>query len=104
MDTYGREFVFVYPPNNSGSIGMEATLSIINPNTKQSANVIVEYPEFDTNGDNITTTRHTASLVVKVLSSVLVLSFFVIPSIQTYASERQICVVLFKVFLSMCDM
>ncbi|VIO89023.1 Uncharacterized protein BM_BM9924 [Brugia malayi] len=71
MDTYGREFVFVYPPNNSGSIGMEATLSIINPNTKQSANVIVEYPEFDTNGDNITTTRHTASLVVKVLSSVL---------------------------------
>uniref|UniRef100_A0A1I7VWQ4 IgGFc_binding domain-containing protein n=1 Tax=Loa loa TaxID=7209 RepID=A0A1I7VWQ4_LOALO len=71
MDTYGREFIFVYPPNNSGSSRMNATLNIINPDTKQSATVTVEYPEFGTIGEKITARRCTATLVVKVLSSAM---------------------------------
>uniref|UniRef100_A0A0R3RII3 IgGFc_binding domain-containing protein n=1 Tax=Elaeophora elaphi TaxID=1147741 RepID=A0A0R3RII3_9BILA len=71
MDTYGREFVFVYPPNNSGSNGMSVTLSVINPDTKQHAAVTINYPEFDATGDNITVIRRTATLVVKVLSDEL---------------------------------
>ncbi|VBB25377.1 unnamed protein product [Acanthocheilonema viteae] len=67
-DTYGHKFIFVYPPNNSGSSGMNATLSVINPDTKQQANVTIEYPEFDITGDNITVIRRTATLLVKVLS------------------------------------
>ncbi|CAG9537069.1 unnamed protein product [Cercopithifilaria johnstoni] len=68
VDTYGRDFIFVYPPNNSGSSGMNATLSIINPDTRHHANVTIEYPEFNTIGDKITVIRHTTISVVKVMS------------------------------------
>lgn len=76
VDTYGRQFVFVYPPNNGGSSGMKATLNIINPSTKHQATVTVEYPKFDITDDNITVTRHTATLVVKVLSGIPVCSLY----------------------------
>uniref|UniRef100_A0A915Q5G2 IgGFc-binding protein N-terminal domain-containing protein n=1 Tax=Setaria digitata TaxID=48799 RepID=A0A915Q5G2_9BILA len=71
MDTYGREFVFVYPPNNSGSSGVKATLNIINPDTKRHAIITVEYPEFHSIDDKITAIRRTTTLHVKVLSTVL---------------------------------
>lgn len=78
IDTYGSEFIFVYPPNNSGSRGVRATLSIINPNTRHHANVTIEYPEFNTTGigNKITVIRRTTTLVVKVLSRSLVLSLY----------------------------
>ncbi|VDK70784.1 unnamed protein product [Litomosoides sigmodontis] len=92
IDTYGREFIFVYPPNNSGSRGVKATLSIINPNTTQHADVTIDYPEFDstagTANEKASVVRRTTTLAVKFTFHESVILDGIVNGLRSYLDAR----------------
>ncbi|VDN05689.1 unnamed protein product [Thelazia callipaeda] len=70
-DTLGTEFVFVYPPNNSGSKRTNVTLDITNVNTRNVALVTIQYNEYSGDSHNITSVSHITVLKVNVFSNIV---------------------------------